>query len=141
MGNNLLYRPGFLGFDVFNELFSGAHYDLNSALTKTTQGYPVTDIYESSDGSTVMEFALAGFKKEDLKIDVQPEKRTVTVSATATSGGDDNRKIARRSFTKTYVNYDNSLDFSTVTAKFENGLLTVKMPRRQEEKPKSVEIS
>lgn len=138
MGNSILYRPGFLGFDVFNELFNGSPALIAHA--KTTQGYPVTDIYDDEDGSTVLEFALAGFKREDLSVSVQSEKRTVTISATAGGSGNDDRRIARRSFTKSYVNYDNSLNFAAVTAKFEDGLLTVKMPRRQEEKPKIIEI-
>lgn len=141
MGNNLLYRPGFIGFEIFNDMFRDNAMWYDTALKQTTQGYPVADIYEASDGSTVVEFALAGFKREDLKVDVQPEKRTVTVTATSAAETNESRRIARRAFTKSYVNYDNSLDFSGVSAKFEDGLLTVRLPKRHEEKPKSVKIA
>jgi HSP20 family molecular chaperone IbpA len=91
-----------------------------------------------------MEFALAGFKKDELSIDIQPDQRSITVRAG--SGSDDvesedgTRRIARRSFEKTYVNYDDNLDLNSATAVFENGLLTVSVPRRPEVKPLQVEI-
>lgn len=137
--NSIMYRPGFLGFDVFDDFFRDAA-KWNNALNKSTSGYPVTDIYTGEDGSTIVEFALAGFRKEDLKIDVQPEKRTITVSASSSSGNDSVRRIAKRSFTKTLVNYDNNLDLSAVKAKFEDGLLTVTVPKQQVAQPISVEI-
>ena len=137
--NSIMYRPGFLGFDVFDDFFRDAA-KWNNALNKSTSGYPVTDIYTGEDGSTIVEFALAGFRKEDLKIDVQPEKRTITVSASSSNGNDSVRRIAKRSFTKTLVNYDNNLDLSAVKAKFEDGLLTVTVPKQQVAQPISVEI-
>lgn len=137
--NSIMYRPGFLGFDVFDDFFRDAA-KWNNALNKSTSGYPVTDIYTGEDGSTIVEFALAGFRKEDLKIDVQPEKRTITVSASSSNGNDSVRRIAKRSFTKTLVNYDNNLDLSAVKAKFEDGLLTVTVPKQQAAQPISVEI-
>ena len=51
-----------------------------------------------------MEFALAGFSKDELTVDVKPEKRSITVSAqTSANEGDTGRRIARRNFSKTYV--------------------------------------
>lgn len=111
-------------------------------MQESTQGYPVADIYREEDGSTILEFALAGFRKEDLSVDVKPDKRSITVCGQ--SDGQDNEKrkrIARRNFTKTYVNFDNNLDLSGAVATFENGLLTVKVPQRPELKPLSIEIT
>jgi HSP20 family molecular chaperone IbpA len=87
-----------------------------------------------------MEFALAGFQKSDLTIEVKPEKRSITVSAQAEGENETGRRIARRSFSKTYVNYDDNLDLSEAQAKFEDGLLTVTVPTRPEVKPLSIEI-
>ena len=52
-----------------------------------------------------------------------------------------NRRIARRSFEKTFVNYDDNLSLDQATAVFENGLLTVTVPQRAEVKPISVNIT
>lgn len=137
-----LHRPGLLGRGVFDDVFDSFFNDFPSHLRQSTQGYPVADIFQDGSGSTVLEFALAGFSRDMLKIDVLPEDGSITVTAEAsTDDADENRRIARRSFKKTYVNYDRNLDLSSVTAQFENGLLTVTVPRRAEVQPLQVEIS
>ena len=136
------YRPGLLGRGVFDDIFDNFFTEFPRHLKQSTQGYPVADIYTNEDGSTVMEFALAGFTREELSIDVQPDKRSVTVSANAQTNEGENtsRRIARRSFTKTYVNYDDNLDLSEASADFQNGLLTVTVPQRPEVTPVSIKI-
>ena len=135
------FRPSLLGRGVFDDVFDTFISDFPQHIKRSTQGYPVADIYTAKDGSTIMEFALAGFSKEDLNIEVKPEKRSITVSAsTGTEDVDNNRRIARRNFQKTYINYDDNLDLGNLTATFENGLLTVNVPKRPEVKPLSIEI-
>ncbi len=144
--NKVVARPGLLGGSVFDSIFADFFSPdvFTTHLNKTVSGYPVADIYHNEGGATVMEFALAGFAKEDLTIDVQPEKRSITVSANTQSSensdGTQTRRIARRSFTKTYVNYDDNLDLSASEATFENGLLTVVVPRRPETQPLQIAI-
>ena len=137
-----LHRPSLLGSRVFDDVFDNFFNDFPTLLRQTTQGYPVADIYGNEDGDTGLEFALAGFSKENLSIDVQTEKRSITVRANTNleEGDDSNRRIARRSFEKTYVNYDNNLDLSAISADFENGLLTIVVPRRPEAKPIAIKI-
>jgi len=134
-------RPGLLGRTVFDDMFDGFFNDsFPNLLRQSTQGYPVADIYRNDDGDTVMEFALAGFLKEDLFVDVKPDKKSITVRANSDSGDEGGRRIARRSFEKTYVNYDNNLNLAACTAEFENGLLRVVVPNREEAKPVAIEI-
>ena len=136
-------RPSLLGHSVFDTLFNDIFHGEQFAnhLTQSTKGYPVADIYTNDDGATVMEFALAGFSRSELSIDVQPERRSITVSAQSADGEyEGSRRIARRSFTKTYVNYDDNLDLSRAEARFENGLLTVTVPARPEIQPLNIEI-
>ena len=137
------YRPGLLGSRVFDDVFDNFFVDFPRHLKQSTQGYPVADIYRDDNGSTVMEFALAGFGKDELSIDIRPDKRSITVSANSSVEEDtqSSRRIARRNFTKTYVNYDDNLDLVGTQANFENGLLTVTVPPRAEVKPVSVTIS
>ena len=49
-------------------------------------------------------------------------------------------RIARRNFTRTYVNYDDNLDLTQAEATFENGLLSVRVPTRPEAKPLVIDI-
>ena len=126
-------HPSLLGMNVVDGLFDSFFVDFPRHLKQTTQGYPVADIYSDDDGNTVMEFALAGFNRDELNINIQPDKKSITVSAENNIENENNisaRRIARRSFKKTYVNYDNNLDLTNTSAHFENGLLTVTVPQR-----------
>ena len=135
------YRPSLLGRDVFSDIFDSM-LDFPQLMQRTTQGYPVADIYREDNGDTVMEFALAGFSKEDLSVEIKPEKKSIKVSATqpVNEKDDEARRIARRSFTKKYINYDNNLDLAAVSAEFENGLLRLVIPQREEVTPLAIEI-
>jgi len=132
------FHPGLLGMGVFDSLFS----DIPTHLQRSTSGYPVVDIYTGNEGDTILEFALAGFSKEDLSVDIQSDKRSITVTACMDNKSDDLnvRRIARRSFKKTYVNYDNNLDLTKSVAKFDNGLLSVIIPVRPETKSRPIKI-
>ena len=134
------YRPGLLGHKVINEVFDNFFNDFPTHLKASTQGYPVADIYRDDDGSTVLEFALAGFKKKELAIDIQPDKRSITITGKANEENSKRQRIARRNFTRTYVNYDDNLDLSNAKAAFNDGLLTVRVPQRPEMKPLSINI-
>ena len=133
-------RPSLLGRGVFDDIFDSM-LDFPTLMNRTTQGYPVADIYQD-EGQTVLEFALAGFSKEDLSVEIKPEKNSITVSAANSldEGTRENRRVARRSFSKTYVNYDNNLDLLSSTADFQNGLLRLTIPKKVEAKPLSIEI-
>ena len=133
------YRPNMLGRTVFDEIFNSM-LDMPTLINKTTQGYPVADIYKNDDGSTIMEFALAGFNRDELSVEVKPEERTITVSAASDSNTQVQRRIARRSFKKTYVNYDNNLDLTSAKADYKNGLLTINLPTRPEAQAINVDI-
>ena len=134
------YRPGLLGHKVINEVFDNFFNDFPTHLKASTQGYPVADIYRDDDGSTVLEFALAGFKKKELAIDIQPDKRSITITGKTNEENSKRQRIARRNFTRTYVNYDDNLDLSSAKASFNDGLLTVRVPQRHQMKPVSIHI-
>ena len=139
MSNLVRYNtPSLLGRSIFDELFG----DFQSLARKSTQGYPVADIFQDDDGNTVLEFALAGFSKEHLSVNIQPDKRSITVSAQTDfdQAEEYSRRIARRNFQKTFVNYDDNLDLTKTSANFENGLLTVVVPQRPEIQPLTIDI-
>jgi HSP20 family molecular chaperone IbpA len=136
------YRPSLLGRNVFEDIFDSM-LDFPQLMQRTTQGYPVADIYREDNGDTIMEFALAGFQKEELSIEIKPENKSITVSAHTDdiSVQERSRRVARRNFSKTYVNYDSNLDLASTSAEFENGLLRLVIPRTPEAKPLNVKIT
>jgi len=140
--NRRVALPTLLGQSLFNDFFGD--WDVPTLHRRTIQGYPVADIFTDEQGNTQMEFALAGFSKEEISIEVQPDKNSITVRASSgeeTDEGDTpSRRIARRSFQKTYVNHDANLDLSNISAEFTNGLLQVTVPPRAELQPITIAI-
>ena len=131
-------RPSLLGRSVWDEMFDSFDAAPN-LVRRSTEGYPVTDIYKDDDGNSVIECALAGFTKDQLSVEVKDGRITITADGGAEDANA--RRIARRSFQKTFVAPDNMLDMSSAHASFENGLLRVIVPPTPEAQPVSINIS
>ena len=137
--NNDVFRrvPAVLGRTVFNEIFNDLFQDPMPYVHNSTRGYPLTDIYQEENGNQVIEAALAGFSKEELIIETK--ENTITIGC-ETASEDNNRRIAKRSFKKTFVDYHNKLDFKKSEASFENGLLRIVIPQLAEKKTSFIKI-
>lgn len=148
MTNNKLtrnhYFPPIMGQSVLDSIFEQLIIrspDWSGEVTKkSTEGYPLTDIYKDEENNQVIEVALAGFSKEDLRVEVRDNY--ITISCDSASKGDaPSRRIARRSFSKSFVDYENQLEMKRSDASFENGLLRVVIPPTEESKPTSIAIA
>jgi len=134
-----LRTPALLGRSAFDQIFDQFFNDPIPMIKSSTNGYPLTDIYRDEDNNQIIEMALAGFKKEELQIEAKENKINVSADNVKTDGGADERRIARRSFKKTYVDYHNQLDFDNATATFVDGLLRISIPPQKV--VKAIEIS
>ena len=117
--------PSLLGRSVWDDMFT--KLEPNNLVRRSTDGYPVTDLYLDDDGNSVIECALAGFNKDQLTIEVKEGRITIN----AEQGGEDSetaRRIARRSFTKSFVDHSNKLDLEKAKASCETGLLRITVP-------------
>ena len=134
--------PALMGRTSLDQLFETFFTNPMPQIDKTTQGYPLTDIYKDGDGNQIIEMALAGFEKEDISIQCGPNK-TLIISSEKMEGispGREGRRIARRRFKKSFVDYYNQLDFEKSTATFENGLLRVSIPPVEQEEYATITI-
>ena len=139
MTNIIMRTPAVLGTTAFDKIFEQFFHNPQPLIKRSTEGYPVTDLYQDETGSQVIEMALAGFNKEDLAIEIQDNKITIC----AKSGVPPDqfpRRIAKRSFTKTFVDYHNQLNMIEADAEFVNGLLRIIIPQHVENKPVQIEI-
>ena len=131
------YFPSIMGQSVLDSIFEQLIVrspDWSREVTKkSTEGYPVTDIYKDDENNQVIEVALAGFSKEDLKVEVRDNDITISCESIP-SDDTTSRRIARRSFAKSFVDYENQLDMKKSNASFENGLLRVIIPPTEESK-------
>ncbi len=137
-----LRTPAIMGRSMFDQIFDQFFDDPRTLIKRSTDGYPLTDIYKDENDNQVIEMALAGFSKEDVLIEIK--ENTITITSVSKARRESipglTRRIAKRSFSKTFVDYHNQLNFKETTANFENGLLKITIPEKDDIKPFKIEI-
>lgn len=124
-------------FDRFfeNDLFdwSNRHY------SNTDTTLPSVNIKESVDEFEV-ELAAPGFSKTDFSIELQHDLLTISSEKKIENETREGQQFARREFS--YQSFSrsfslpNSADGEKIKAKYENGILRVTIPKKDEAKPK-----
>lgn len=100
---------------------------------------PVTDIYETAD-AFVVKLDLPGATKESIRLQVEPRKLVVQSSITAADGGTMiYSEIGRKRYYREF-NLGEGIALDGVTASFENGVLTVTLPKTEEVKAREIKI-
>jgi HSP20 family protein len=107
-----------------------------------TFGLPL-DVTNAND-ELVVEAALPGFKPDDVEITV--ENGTLSIRAdsqTETSHGEGESlvKEIRRGSVSRFVSLPTGLEPEKASATFENGILTLRIPRAEAVKPRQIRIS
>ncbi|MFT4953796.1 MAG: molecular chaperone IbpA [Brevundimonas sp.] len=131
-----LYRSA-VGFDRMASLLESA------ARTSEAGGWPPYNIETTGENAYRIEIAVAGFKPDELNIEVKENLLTVTGRRTANDGEDRtflHRGLAERDFERRFQ----LADYVVVTeAGLNNGLLTIDLKRELPEalKPRRIEIN
>ena len=84
--------------------------------------------------------ALAGFSEDDINIEVQDNNIKISCDS-VNEGKEANRRIAKRSFSKVFTDYQNKLDLPRAKATFVNGLLSVEIPQLLGTTPTVIKIN
>ena len=104
--------------------------------------YPKVDVKDHLDRITI-EAEIPGLTKKDVSVDL--EERVLTISGNKREDVQEEsvryirKELKRSSFRRSFKLGDNLKD-TDIQADFDNGLLTVTVPKREEEKPKKVKI-
>jgi HSP20 family protein len=103
---------------------------------------PRVDLAES-ENAYLVHLDVPGMKKEDLEVNFQDG--SVTVSGTRNEqaiGEDANFVRVERRFGRFYRSFDlpKTVDSSKIEAKYEDGVLSIRIPKAEESKPKTVTI-
>ena len=138
MTNAMIKMPSIVGRHTFDQFFDQIFDDPFSVVKKEAGGYPLTDLYTDEVENQVIEMAVAGFKREEINIEVKDNSITISCSSDPPAG--DPRRIARRAFKRSFVDYDQKLEMKRADATFENGLLQVVIPRVEEAQPTIINI-
>ncbi len=104
---------------------------------------PRTDIAEDAE-KYYMCIELPGIQKEDVKISVN-EERELTIQGTKNAIGNEAKSLLKSeraygTFSRTFLLPEN-LDLQKISAKFENGILELSMPKIEPPQPKEYEIN
>ena len=126
-----------IGFDHLMDHLVTLHSNNNL----TTNEYPPYDIIKEGENNYKIELAVAGFKKDELSI--QLKENTLTIKGETNSKNSDgeylHKNIARRSFSKGFSLADN---IEIGSASFEDGVLSVNLTQNipEEQRPKEIKI-
>jgi HSP20 family protein len=131
------------GYSTFNDLFDN-FFNEGVLLNKRLDKSPAVNIYEN-ETSFQIELAAPGLKKEDFKINL--EKDVLSISADVKQKPDlDNVKVNRREFGfysfKRSFNLPDLIDHSNIEAKYQDGILSLTIGKKEEEivKTRVIEI-
>jgi HSP20 family protein len=104
---------------------------------------PPVDIFETAAHDLVIKVELPDVNREDVEVTV--ENNVLSLSGEKKLPGDVKedqfRRIERRygKFTRSFT-LPNTVDASKVSADFKKGVLTVKLPFREEAKPRTINV-
>jgi HSP20 family protein len=125
---------------VFDRFFDNELFDWsNRNFSNTNTTLPSVNIKESNDGFEV-ELAAPGLEKNDFRIELNHD--TLTISSekeikNETKEGQSftKREFSYQSFSRSFT-LPNTVDGDKIGAKYENGILTVNIPKKEEAKPR-----
>jgi len=121
---------------MFDSMFSGE--PLSSGWS------PAVDIYENGHQDVVIKAELPGFKKDAIKVTF--EHNTLTIEGQRDLDSD----IARDKFHRVEREYGSfrrtfslpaTVDSSQAQASYQDGVLTITLPRREEAKPRQIQVN
>ena len=125
---------------MFDRFFEGDLFDWsnrNFSLTNTT--LPSVNIKENTDAFTV-EVAAPGFEKGDFKLELNHDLLTISSEKKVEKETKEGEQFTKREFS--YQSFSRSFtlphtaDGEKIEASYENGILKVSIPKREEAKPK-----
>jgi HSP20 family protein len=128
---NRLFFDDIFGRDFFN-------WENNNYSTTSTT-LPSVNIKETSDNYEV-EVAAPGMNKNDFKITLDGNQLTISsVKENEQTTGNENysrREFSYQSFQRSFELPKNVVDEDKIIARYENGLLLLSIPKREEAKPR-----
>lgn len=126
---------------VFNSPFSGLMDNIfgNPFLAKGHASFvPAVNISEKETKFSV-ELSAPGFEKNDFRIEI--DKGTLTISAEHKN----ETEVKEKTFTRKEFNYgsfkrsftlpEGTINEESIDAKYENGILSISLPKKEKEKP------
>jgi len=111
--------------------------NLNFSSTNTI--LPAVNIRES-DNEYELEVAAPGMKKDSFRINLDKDQLTISSEWEEEKKKDEEdytrREFSYQSFQRSFTIPENVVDGEKINAKYKDGILSIKLPKREEAKPK-----
>jgi HSP20 family protein len=129
--------------DRINRLFSDA-YGGEEGLMSKGSWIPPVDIFQNGKDELVLKAELPDMKREDIKITIDNDTLTISGEKKVTDEVKDEQfhRIERRygSFSRSF-SLPPTVDPTKVSAEYKNGVLTLRLPLREEAKPRQIDVN
>lgn len=137
-------NPMSRSFDgLMNELFNELPATFGKAMREDVLNFPPVNIVERNDGYHI-QLAAPGFEKADFNIKLDGKLLTISVEKKE-QGLAENEKMIRKEFGykafRRSFTVDEKIDASGINAKYENGILKLDLPKKEEVKKDAKEIT
>jgi len=127
------FRSPWSGLETeIDRLFETALSDFGGT---TTTRFPV-DLYED-ENNTYVRAELPGINRDELNVEMSDGYLTISAARKSGDGKDEQETF---SFSRA-VSIADEVDAQKVSAAYENGVLTVTLPKREEAKPKKITVA
>ena len=129
--------------DRVNRIFADAYRRDNDDLMTRGAWVPPVDIYETGNHELVLRAELPDVPREDIALRV--ENNTLTISGERKMDTEIKEQQYHR-IERTYGTFSRAftlpptVDTSAIAAEYKNGILTVRLPLREEAKPKQIQV-
>jgi HSP20 family protein len=129
--------------DRINRVFSDSYGRGDDGLLTSGSWVPPVDIYQNGDHEVVLKAELPDMTRED--IDITVDNGTLTIRGEKKFANEvkeeSYRRIERRygTFSRSF-SLPQTVDTAKVGAEYKNGVLTIRLPLREEAKPRQIKV-
>ena len=127
---------------LMNELFNDLPINFGKSIREDVLHFPPANIVEKNDAYLV-ELAAPGMEKGDFAVKLDGKILTIS-SEKKTEAVAENEKMIRKEFSyKSFqrsFTIDEKIDATNITARYENGILKLELPKKEEVKKVAKEI-
>ena len=126
---------------LFDDFFSRNWWDWNNSnFSATSTTIPAVNVIEKEDNFEV-EMAAPGMDKKDFRIELDNNKLTISSAKNNEKEEEEKeiyykREFSYQSFVRTFTFSKDVVDSDKIEAKYENGILHLTIPKREEAKSK-----
>jgi HSP20 family protein len=129
--------------DRVNRMFTDAYNRRDDDVMTRGAWVPPVDIYQTDNHELVLKAELPDLNREDITLKVENNTLTLTGQRNMDSSVKEHQyhRIERTfgSFSRSFT-LPSTVDTNNIAAEYKNGVLTVRLPFREEAKPKQIQV-